>query len=103
MVDLIDQDKLKSHVDGLITQFKPCNRIILACIPASLFDSYKQIEGFVAGNKPEDTETNPGYFIHAPWFKMVFHSSVPDFSLRGAEDAPQPKAFRRTSLKAVRK
>lgn len=53
---MVDQDKLKSHVDDLITHFKPCNRTILACIPASLFDSYKQMEGFVAGNKPEDTD-----------------------------------------------
>jgi len=98
---MVDQDKLKSHVDDLIAHFKPCNRIILTYIPAILFDSYKQMDGFVAGNKPEDTESNPGYFAHAPWFKMVFHSSVGDFSLRGAVDAPQPKALRRTNLKAV--
>lgn len=98
---MVDQDKLKSHADGLIAHFKPCNRIILACIPATLFGSYKQMEGFVAGDKPEDTVANPGYFIHAPWFKMTFHSSVPNFSLRGGWDAPQPKALRMTNLKAV--
>lgn len=98
---MVDQDKLKSHVDDLIAHFKQCNRIILTYIPATLFDSYKQIEGFVAGNKPEDTVIKPAYFIHAPWFKMVFHSSVREFSLHDAVDAPQPKALRRTSLKAV--
>lgn len=98
---MVDQDKLKSHVEELIAHFKPCNRIILTYVPAALFASYKQMDGFVAGNKPEDTVINAAYFIHAPWFKMVFHSSIRKFSLHDAVDAPQPKALRMTNLKVV--
>lgn len=93
---MIDQDRLKSHVDDLIAHFKPCNRIILACIPATLFGSYKQMEGFTVCG-PDNTEC---YFAHAPWFRMLFNPSVRDFALRGGWDAPQPKALRMTNLKA---